>query len=193
MAHTARPFFALLSGFLPFSLTGEFLPVYSELKQGLSEYLTKGGDAVDNHNKPCYPMGVARRLSGLSERQIRYWEEQGIVTPARSHGGHRLYSQADLDLLTKAALMRQRGHGLDEILAAQATLPPAPSPTKPGSRVGPSSPPRKDPVTKVSNPREKPPLSPWRNHFPATTHDRLRVQTEMDRRRKESHSKKERD
>ena len=35
------------------------------------------------------------RLTGITARQLQWWDEQGIVVPARE-GHSRLYSQADL-------------------------------------------------------------------------------------------------
>ena len=47
---------------------------------------------------------VADRV-GLSLRTVRYYEEQGLLTPAsRTSGGFRLYSEAQVDRL---ALIKQ--------------------------------------------------------------------------------------
>ncbi len=145
---------------------------------------------MSKEHTPLYPMGVARRLSGLSERQLRYWEEQGIITPGRSPGGHRLYSQADLDLLERAALMRQRGYGLDDIRRSCTPRPPASDKGKPHPRSRPYPQPKGDTPRKQVQSKQS--ISTWRDHFPATTRDRVRIQTELDRRKRKSH-KEERD
>ncbi len=36
---------------------------------------------------------------GLTPRSIRYYEEQGLLTPARSEGDYRLYDESDLERL----------------------------------------------------------------------------------------------
>lgn len=45
-------------------------------------------------------IGEAAEGAGLSIRTIRHYEEAGLVVPsARSDGGFRLYTEADLDRL----------------------------------------------------------------------------------------------
>lgn len=39
-------------------------------------------------------IGAAAKLSGLSERTLRYWESLGLITPVRVPSGHRKYSKA---------------------------------------------------------------------------------------------------
>lgn len=43
------------------------------------------------------PIGTVMKLTSLSARQIRYYEEQELVFPARSDGNRRLYSLNDVD------------------------------------------------------------------------------------------------
>jgi len=81
---------------------------------------------VKNRHEPLFAIGVARRLTGLTERQIRYWETQQLVVPVRTPGNHRLYSQADIDALAWAARLRRRGYRLWDILAMQREQTPAP-------------------------------------------------------------------
>lgn len=46
-----------------------------------------------------FPMGSVMTLTDLSARQIRYYEDQGLISPNRSSGNRRLYSLNDMDLL----------------------------------------------------------------------------------------------
>jgi len=39
-------------------------------------------------------IGATAKLSGLSERTLRYWESLGLITPVRVPSGHRKYSKA---------------------------------------------------------------------------------------------------
>lgn len=58
---------------------------------------------------------VADRI-GLSLRTIRYYEEVGLVTPsARSHGGFRLYTEADIARLLLIKRMKPLGFSLDHM------------------------------------------------------------------------------
>lgn len=47
-----------------------------------------------------YSIGVASRLSGVPTETIRIWERRyGLPNPGRSTGGHRMYSETDVELL----------------------------------------------------------------------------------------------
>ncbi len=54
-------------------------------------------------------IGVVSELTGLSERQIRYYEERKLVFPQRSPKGNRKYSFADVELLIDIANKREEG------------------------------------------------------------------------------------
>ncbi|WP_268912989.1 MerR family transcriptional regulator [Lentilactobacillus sp. SPB1-3] len=43
------------------------------------------------------PIGTVMKLTDLSARQIRYYEEQGLVMPERNDGNRRMYSLNDID------------------------------------------------------------------------------------------------
>ncbi|CAM3185507.1 MerR family transcriptional regulator [Paenibacillus lupini] len=44
-------------------------------------------------------IGIVSDLTGLTERQIRYYEEKQLIFPGRSKGGARKYSFEDVDRL----------------------------------------------------------------------------------------------
>ena len=67
---------------------------------------------------PVYPIGVVRRLTELSDRQIRYYEQVGLFQPARSPGKRRLFSQADVELLVRIKQAMERGLRTAEIREA---------------------------------------------------------------------------
>ena len=48
---------------------------------------------------PLLSIGVVMELTDLSARQIRYYEEQGFITPARTNGNQRKFSLNDVDIL----------------------------------------------------------------------------------------------
>jgi MerR family transcriptional regulator, copper efflux regulator len=63
-----------------------------------------------------HQIGVVADTVGLSLRTIRHYEEVGLVVPSgRSHGGFRLYTDADIDLLVQVKAMKPFGFSLDEI------------------------------------------------------------------------------
>ncbi|MDR6997778.1 MerR family transcriptional regulator [Neobacillus niacini] len=48
---------------------------------------------------PLFPIGTVMQLTELTARQIRYYEEHELVTPARTDGNRRLFSLNDIDRL----------------------------------------------------------------------------------------------
>ena len=64
-----------------------------------------------------YKIGVVSRKTGLSASTLRLWEDQyGLVAPARTRGGTRLYSESDLERLSYVRhLVRERGYALNAI------------------------------------------------------------------------------
>ncbi|WP_314733474.1 MerR family transcriptional regulator [Anaerobacillus sp. CMMVII] len=56
------------------------------------------GDHI-RRNMPLFPIGIVKKLTELSARQIRYYEEHGLIHPARTSGNQRLFSFNDVDRL----------------------------------------------------------------------------------------------
>ena len=46
-----------------------------------------------------FPIGSVMKLTNLTARQIRYYEEQGLIHPDRNEGNRRMYSLNDMDRL----------------------------------------------------------------------------------------------
>jgi DNA-binding transcriptional MerR regulator len=59
---------------------------------------------------------AAARL-GVTPRTLKYYEELGIVVPARSEGRYRLYEGADLEKLERVLRLRSLGFSLTAITA----------------------------------------------------------------------------
>src|ERR1044071_5476786 len=56
------------------------------------------------------------RCSNNTLRTVRFYEEEGILRPARrTDGGHRLFEKTELDRLMLVTDMRMAGLSLDEI------------------------------------------------------------------------------
>ncbi len=69
------------------------------------------GDHV-RRNMPLFPIGIVKQLTELSARQIRYYEENGLITPARSEGNRRMFSFNDVDRLLEIKSLLERGINL---------------------------------------------------------------------------------
>jgi DNA-binding transcriptional MerR regulator len=60
--------------------------------------------------------GEMARCSNNTLRTVRFYEEEGILRPARrTEGGHRLFEKSELDRLMLVTDMRMAGLSLDEI------------------------------------------------------------------------------
>lgn len=70
---------------------------------------------VSYKDKKVITIGIVRELTGLSERQIRYYEERKLIFPERSSGGSRKYSFADVELLMEIANKIEDGVQTHEI------------------------------------------------------------------------------
>jgi DNA-binding transcriptional MerR regulator/quercetin dioxygenase-like cupin family protein len=66
-------------------------------------------------------IGQAAQQIGVSPSALRLWERQGLVRPARTRSGYRLYSAADLEILGRVRRMREvdrvNAPGIRRILA----------------------------------------------------------------------------
>ncbi|UIJ71695.1 Cu(I)-responsive transcriptional regulator [Aurantimonas sp. HBX-1] len=59
-------------------------------------------------------IGEASRLSGLPPKTLRYYEEVGLVTPARSTNGYRNYRERDVHMLRFLQRSRSLGFSIEE-------------------------------------------------------------------------------
>lgn len=50
-------------------------------------------------DRPRYMISVAAELAGMHPQTLRAYEEKGLVRPARTPGGTRLYSENDIERL----------------------------------------------------------------------------------------------
>ena len=55
--------------------------------------------ANQDRNRPLYMIGVAAELAGMHPQTLRSYEQKGLVTPQRTSGNTRMYSQADIERL----------------------------------------------------------------------------------------------
>ncbi|HST89276.1 MAG TPA: MerR family transcriptional regulator [Ktedonobacterales bacterium] len=65
--------------------------------------------AADNPDLPKYSISVAADLSGVPPQQLRRMEEGGILSPRRSEGNTRRYSDNDLRQIVAAADLADEG------------------------------------------------------------------------------------
>ncbi len=62
-----------------------------------------------------YVISVAAELAGMHPQTLRIYERRGLVNPARTPGGNRRYSDADIDQLRRVAELTAEGLNLEGI------------------------------------------------------------------------------
>jgi MerR family glutamine synthetase transcriptional repressor len=61
-------------------------------------------------------------MTNLSARQIRYYEEQGLIKPSRNEGNQRMFSLEDIERFTEIKKLIKQGvniAGVKAIFAAR--------------------------------------------------------------------------
>lgn len=58
-----------------------------------------GAFGINDRNRPLYMISVAAELAGVHPQTLRSYEQKGLVTPQRTSGNTRMYSQSDIDRL----------------------------------------------------------------------------------------------
>ena len=65
--------------------------------------------AQKDSRTPLYGIAVAAQLVELPEATLRLFVSKGLLTPSRSEGGTRRYSDDDVERLRRAAQLRDDG------------------------------------------------------------------------------------
>jgi DNA-binding transcriptional MerR regulator len=79
-------------------------------------------DSSARSRRGVYSISVAAELSGIPVQSLRLYEQRGLLTPARTPGGTRRYSDDDLARLQRIAELLSNGvnvAGIAEILHLQ--------------------------------------------------------------------------
>ena len=71
---------------------------------------------MSNHElKAVYVISVAAELAGMHPQTLRIYERRGLVSPARTEGGNRRYSDEDIQLLRRISELTDEGLNLEGI------------------------------------------------------------------------------
>ena len=54
---------------------------------------------MEDKDRPLYMISVAAELAGDHPQTLRIYEQKGLVSPQRTRGNTRMYSQADIERL----------------------------------------------------------------------------------------------
>ncbi|WP_019535776.1 MerR family transcriptional regulator [Paenibacillus ginsengihumi] len=92
-------------------------------------------------DKKIMSIGTVCELTGLSERQIRYYEERKLIFPERTKGRFRKYSLEDVEMIKTIHRMLTDGFStneLKELLSKQRKAAPSTERSAFGRRASPS-------------------------------------------------------
>jgi len=76
-------------------------------------------------NMALFPIGIVMKLTDLTARQIRYYEQNELIQPARTEGKQRLFSFNDVDRLLKVKALIEKGlniAGIKQVLQLQVPV-----------------------------------------------------------------------
>ncbi len=85
-----------------------------------------------------YTISAAQKRTGLTGRQIRYYESQGLLTPERTQGNQRRFSDSDILQLLRIKELMEKNLDIQTVKQLLLENPESES----GDRSGPSAFPR---------------------------------------------------
>ncbi|MGG1661301.1 MerR family transcriptional regulator [Brevibacillus sp. NRS-1366] len=77
-------------------------------------------------NMALFPIGIVMKLTDLTARQIRYYEQNDLIQPARTEGKQRLFSFNDVDRLLEIKALIEKGlniAGIKQVLQLNDPTP----------------------------------------------------------------------
>jgi len=75
-------------------------------------------------NMALFPISIVMKLTDLSARQIRYYEQHELIFPARTSGNQRLFSFNDVTRLLEIKEMLEKGvniAGIKQVILNNST------------------------------------------------------------------------
>ncbi|MXZ86199.1 MAG: MerR family transcriptional regulator [Acidimicrobiia bacterium] len=66
-------------------------------------------------DRAVYVISVAAELAGIHPQTLRIYDRRGLVQPARTGGGSRRYSDADIEKLRRVHELTSEGMNLDGV------------------------------------------------------------------------------
>lgn len=84
------------------------------------------GKAPARDDEGLYPIRTVASLTGVNPITLRAWERRyGLIRPHRTEKGHRLYTQADIDLINQVVQLLEQGIPISRVRhrLEQSTVP----------------------------------------------------------------------
>lgn len=80
---------------------------------------------MSDRERAVYVISVAAELAGMHPQTLRIYERRGLLQPARTRGGDRRYSEADIARLRRIAELTAEGmnvEGIRRVMALEAEV-----------------------------------------------------------------------
>ena len=77
------------------------------------------------HPATLFLIGIAAELAGMHPQTLRVYERRGLITPRRTAGNTRVYSEADITLLRRIQELSEEGlnlAGVERVLELEQRL-----------------------------------------------------------------------
>lgn len=71
---------------------------------------------INDRNRPLYMISIAAELAGVHPQTLRMYESKGLVTPQRTSGNTRMYSEADIERLNLISELTGEGINLAGVI-----------------------------------------------------------------------------
>ena len=71
---------------------------------------------MPEHHQAVYVISVAAELAGVHPQTLRIYERKGLLRPARTGGGSRRYSEADIGMLRRIQELTNEGLNLAGVM-----------------------------------------------------------------------------
>ena len=71
---------------------------------------------MEDKDRPLYMISVAAELAGVHPQTLRIYEQKGLVSPQRTRGNTRMYSQADIERLQLINELTDEGFNLAGVI-----------------------------------------------------------------------------
>ena len=80
----------------------------------------KAGEQEKARGPNNFTMAIAVKLTGVDPYRIRKYEEGGLLTPERTEGNQRLFSENDVEIIKQAGKLEDEGINVEGIKAILA-------------------------------------------------------------------------
>jgi DNA-binding transcriptional MerR regulator len=91
--------------------------------QAIRELVSVRDEPADRRSRRTAQIGVAAAAVGVRPSALRFWEQEGLLHPARDRSsGFRAYDEFQMRLVNLVALLRQIDYSFDAIRAVVGTI-----------------------------------------------------------------------